>query len=261
MKNENYQDFVVNKQRTNFDNNKKNNIIEYFKSFDVPRWFGFVGLFIFFISYGFTINSFITQLQQPNGGVSIWFGIVDRFTNQSNWLLFVFTFFYVFYNKHQLLKGNGFLVSTMVYIFFTFIGYNVVLVGLAGYGYTGTSLDIASNVWLHVLCPIYFIALGILHMVYNPNQEPKKFWKTFLLGMIYPTIYMIYIVTIPFVYTSNVDALGNHITYSVYGSATNVKDSATSWAYILVMYLGFFPGSFWMFYGIWKLINKYSKKK
>ncbi len=247
---------------------EKFNFLLWFKKFNAPKWIAFFGLFIFAISYVFTIRDFINAINGPNADAStIWFGIIDRFTNQSNWLLFIYCFLYVFFSKNSLLKGNGLLISVMVYIFFTFIGYNVVLVGLSGgaYGYGGSNLgDTVSNVWLHLLCPIYFLVFGYFEMYYNPNKEPKKFWKLLLLGMIYPTIYMIYVITIPYTYGSYTETIDGVIvpeTYTVYGNATNVKDYPTAWAYVMVMYLIFFPGSFAIFYFSWKGLNKINNKK
>lgn len=73
--------------------------------------------------------------------------------------------------------------------------------------------------------------------------------------MIYPTIYAIYLATIPFVYK-----LSDGNSYSVYGGATNTAQNSMSWAYICVMYFIFFPGSYVTFYYSWVGINKTSLK-
>lgn len=244
----------------------------YFKSYDIHNWFAFVGLFIFTITMCFTVVQFIEFVSGNLTAWRIFFGIFDRFTYQSNWLLFLYTLLYVIKPNHQFFKNNKFLISTMVYIFFTFIGYNVVLVGIShDRGYIGESSAIASNVWLHIIAPLYFIFFGLITMYCKPNQEPNSFWSTLGTGMIYPTIYAIYLITIPFTFTdfrNNPDSYpypnGHNLyddqAYTIYGNATNTYNNPLSWAYISVMYFGFFPLSFALFYYSWKWLNKLNKK-
>lgn len=242
------------------------------RRWDLHNWVAFVGLFVFATTMGFTANSFIKYVTTEGDGWKIFFGIFDRFTYQSNWLLFIYIVFYIFKPNHQFFKGNRLLICTMVYIFFTFIGYNVVLVGISkDRGYIGNATDIASNVWLHIFAPLYFIFFGFTKMWCKPNQEPKTFTRTLLLGMIYPMIYATYLMTIPYTFTdyranpelygnTAVDANGLPLAYSIYGKATNTVNYPTSWAYIFVMLLGFFPGSFALFYYSWKGLNKINPK-
>ena len=227
------------------------------KNFKVYEWMNFIGMFLFLITFVWTIRDFVNYIHL-NKPESIFFGIFDRFTNQSNWILFIFAFMYFWWPNHSFFKDNKFLISAMVYIFFTFIGYNVVLVGIAGgYGYdVNKPVDFVSNFWLHILCPIYFIVFGYIFMIQNKNKQPLKFHKLLLTGMIYPTIYAIYLVTIPFVYKLD----GSH-SYTIYGSATNTAEYPISWAYICVMYFIFFPGSYAIFYYSWIGINKINKKE
>lgn len=226
------------------------------KNFKLYEWINFIGMFIFLVSFAWSIRDFVNYIHMGKPE-SIFFGVFDRFTNQSNWLLFIFSFMYFLWPNHTFFKDNKFLISTMVYIFFTFVGYNVVLVGIGGgYGYDiQKPIDFVSNFWLHVLCPIYFIIFGYVFMIQNKNKQPKKFHKLLLTGMIYPTIYAIYLATIPFVYK-----LSDGNSYSVYGGATNTAQNSMSWAYICVMYFIFFPGSYVTFYYSWVGINKTSLK-
>lgn len=243
--------------------------------FSVSNWINYVALFgllMFTVSIGFMINDIVYDVKN-NEAWKVFFGQLDRFTDESNILLWVFMLFFVFFPKHSFLKNNKFLIWTMVYIFFTFIGYNVILVGINGYSYSGSSADIAENVWLHILSPIYFLVFGFLVMYLRPNQEPK-FLKTLLCGMIYPTIYVIYVITINYNYavpaTDDTGAYAmqyrgeydspNHY-YTVYSGATNVREHPTAWAYIMVMWLIFFPGFYTAFWYCWKGFNKLNAKK
>lgn len=259
-------------------NNPIQKIINYFKSYDLHNWVGLIGLLIFTVSMCFTINDFLRYVSKKDEAWKIFFGIFDRFTNQSNWLLFFYMLLYVLCPKHQFFKGYKFLLATMVYIFFTFIGYNVVLVAIAkqkGYSLQNGVTSLVSNVWLHLLAPIYFIVYGYIVMYMNPNKEPVSFVKTLLPGMVYPTIYAIYLISIPYTfkdYRTNYEYYEpiqaampdidlSKVAYSVYGSATNTYSNPISWAYIGVMYFGFFPGSFAIFYYSWKGLNKLNNKK
>lgn len=247
-------------------------IKNYFLNYDTHNWMAFLGIFVFTITMNFTIIQFIEFVSGDKTGWRIFFGIFDRFTYQSNWLLFFYTLLYLIKPNHQFFKGNKFLISTMVYIFFTFIGYNVVLVGISGdRGYSGDAAAIASNVWLHIIAPLYFICFGLVKMYYNYKSEPNSFLKTLIMGMIYPTVYAIYLSTIPFVFVDyrlnpenypypNGHNLYENQAYSIYGNATNTYNNPMSWAYIGVMYFLFFPSSFALFYYAWKGFNKLNDK-
>lgn len=239
-------------------------IKSYFGKYKLHNWVGLIGMFIYTITLAFCIRNFVTYAQGPSW--KIFFGIFDRFTWQSNLLLTFYMFLYLWKPDHQFFKNNTFLISTMVYVFFTFIGYNVVLVGISGdRAYVGSPIEVTTNVWVHILAPLWFIIYGYTFMLSNANKEPASFWRILLKGMIYPTIYAIYLITIPYTfkdYRLNPDVYGNTegLAYSVYGGATNTFENNTSYAYILVMLLVFFPGSFAAFYYSWKGINKISPK-
>lgn len=239
------------------------NTKNFFKNYKLHNWIGLFGLFLYTITFYFSISDFVEYAS--NSGWKIFFGILDRFTWQSNWLLFIYMFLYTFIPNHQIFKNGRFLICTMVYIFFTFIGYNVVLVGISGaIGYVGSLFSITSNIWIHILCPIYFIVYGFLFMYSNPEKIPQNFIKTLGWGMIYPIIYAIYLIIIPFIFSDyrlnpNADIIYGNINgeaYSVYGSATNTFSNPFSYAYIFVMLLGFFPGSFALFNYSWKWMNE-----
>ncbi|MGL4616808.1 MAG: DUF1600 domain-containing protein [Mycoplasmoidaceae bacterium] len=243
-------------------NNKDNfftRLKKNYRTFDLVNYLCLFGvlnaiIILFFTSYDF-INYALTDR-----GDKVWFGIIDRFTTQSNWIVGAFFILYFFNPDFQIFKGNKFLISTMAYIFFTFFGYNIVLVLISGgYGYEGDAYDISSNVWWHIIMPLYFIFFGLVKLWLRPNGEYKSFWSTFASGMIYPTIYTFYAITIPFIYRE-LNSEGVYETYSVYGFATNTKDEPTSWIYVCLLYFIFFPGSLVLFYYYKNLVKKFSKK-
>lgn len=241
----------------------KQKILNYFKSYKLHNYIGLIGLLIFTITIAFLIRNFVTYASGPSW--KIFFGIFDRFTWQSNVLLFVYMFLYFIKPKHSIFKNNRFLIMTMVWIFFTFFGYNVVLVGISkDRGYSGSAIQVVINAWVHAIAPIWFIIYGICFMLSNPNKEPT-FWKTLGYGMIYPVIYAIYLITIPYTFSDyrlNPEIYDNvsGLAYSVYGKATNTYESSIAYAYILSMLIVFIPGSFALFYYSWKGINLLYKK-
>ncbi|WP_052663476.1 DUF1600 domain-containing protein [[Mycoplasma] testudinis] len=253
-------------------------IRKYFKEFDRIRWAFFVGLLFFVVSTAFVLKAFVDNLMvnevrlgsdgrlDPIDGWTVF----DKFTNQSNVLLLIFAIFIVFFPKHQFLKNNKFLLATMVYIWFTFFGYNIVLSATGGaYGIIATQYDLAVSIWQHVITDILFLVLGFLKMFWDPNSRLKSYWTTMLPGMIYPSLYLIYAASIPVVFNhlnhDNFIDSNNFLAaiheknpnfipvYSVYGSATDVVNNpAISGPAIAIMYIIFFPGSFAIvYYAYW----------
>lgn len=234
--------------------------------FSKSNWINLVALFgflMFTVSVIFIIISIVSTIEW--NPINVFFRHIDMFTNQSNFLLWVFMLFFIFFPKHSFLKNNKFLIWTMVYIFFTFIGYNAILVP-NGYSYTGDAVTITSNVWRHILSPIYFLVFGFLFMFANPNKEPK-FLSTLFCGMIYPTIYVIYVIAVNYTFK----IVGNNYDYSnvfppddypsgyytVYGSATDFQYTNIAWVYTIGILFIFFPGFYTVFYYIWKGMNKW----
>lgn len=225
------------------------------------HYVSYLGLLLYIIMFAFCVVNFVDFAN--NGSWKIFFGIVDRFTWQSNFLLLLYTLFIIIKPNHSIFNNNRLLIMIMVYIFFTFVGYNVVLIGISGdRGYTGDALAIVKNLWVHAICPIYFIFYGFVFMFQNHSEYPEGFWKTLGYGMIYPSIYALYLITIPFIfneYIENWEYFGNikQSAYSVYGSATNTRDNPVAYAYIFIMLLLFVPGSFALFFYSWKGIDHF----
>lgn len=244
--------------------NKLKNYISKLTWIDWVAWLGFM---IFTVATAFTVVDIVNYLIKGQSW-KVLFGTLDRFTNESNLLLWIYMIFYLFFPKHSFMKNNKFLIWNMAYIFFTFFGYNVILVGFNGYSYSGSMYDITSNVWWHALSPIYYLFFGFSYMWAYKGKQPK-YWSTLITGMIYPTIYVIYVITIPYTFTPPNDLsnfYADFITsypdghYTVYGSATNVVDYWTAWIYIMVIWVIFFPGSYTFAYWSWKWMNKNPSK-
>lgn len=243
---------------------KKNNLSIFFANiFNTLKNYKFIdwlALFLFSM-YSATmiiiIRNIIVDLQSK-GFLGGWSDI-DRFTYQSNVLIWAYMLFFIFMKKHVFLKQNKWLLSNMVYIFFTFVGYNFILVPFGNGSYNLSNVyDLVTNIWYHILCPVTYIIFGYLYFFFNKFQFPKSYWKTLPKFFIYPTIYVVYISTISFVI--NPEYNGGK-TYTVYGDFTNLKDHLkASLPVILGMWLLFFPISYAIFYYSWKGISKYSFK-
>lgn len=235
---------------------------EYFKAYKWINWFGLVAFLCFTFTVCVIISNYVSQLQE--GGNAIWKGL-DKFTGQSNILIWLFMLFWIFFPNHSFLKKNYWLISTTVYITFTLIGYNLLLIPLqGGYGFKFENGQVVSlnwkpftifdDLWKHLFCPLIFISFAICLMYTKKNECPNSFIDVLWKGMIYPTIYCIYAVTIPFVLYDVDPATGEQVTYSVYGVATNVKDDPIAWAYVCGMYFIFFPGAYATYYFVWKKV-------
>ncbi|MCF0217698.1 MAG: DUF1600 domain-containing protein [Malacoplasma sp.] len=240
----------------NYENQKKWYSFKEYNWFD---WYAFTLFFVYSLSVAFFIYDLITALLKPYGGYYAW-TTIDKFTDQSNILLWFYMLFSIFFKKHSFLKNNQWLLSNLTYIFFTFIGYNVILVGFAGYQYGPDPYDAFSSVWYHVISPITYFIFGFLFFYLYKDKQPQSYWKSMLKQMVYPSFYVVYIMFIPFVMNTSgmVDNQGQPIgTYAVYGNFTNLKDKLpVALPVILGMWLIFFPASFAMFYYSWIGFNR-----
>ncbi len=214
----------------------------WFASLSRTRKYFFAAFWLFLAAFGLFVEAIVSDLLDPN---STPWTTLDKFTWQSNVLLLVFAVFAVFFPDHQFLKTDSFLIATLTYITFTFVGYNFILTFLNG-GYTGGAFAIFVNVWTHLVCPLAFAIGGVLKFVWEPERIALRgFARTLATGMVYPTVYLIYLASVPYLYSlATVEG-----TYSIYGTATNTKDNpAVAWPIIMGMYLVFFPGTFAAYY-------------
>ncbi|WP_027119887.1 DUF1600 domain-containing protein [[Mycoplasma] testudinis] len=165
----------------------------------------------------------------------------------------------------------------IVYIFITFIFSNIyAIIQASGYfsgvktaksevgGFSLTNviyvpISQASNdifvstsyIFLHIINPVLFITFGFIQMFKNYKKSQRICLYFMLYGLIYPFIYVIYLVYIPWA-----GFLDNGAdSYSVYGILTQTKYNRFTWLWFIPLCL-IFPicGEI-----IW-VINKISKK-
>ncbi|QMT98400.1 DUF1600 domain-containing protein [Mycoplasma tullyi] len=233
----------------------------------ISHWFKYelttaqkIFFFVFWLNLAtaiFIVEGVVAELLSNSDtmkGFTDAFRTFDKFTNQSNFILVVFSFFYVFLPKHSFLKRDKFLVASIVYILFTFFGYNVILqFGSLGYKHITNPIRLARGLTVHLFNPVAFIIAGFLAFVYSPARNIGKFHTYLIPGIIYPIIYVIYVITVPYVYKT-VD----RTVYSVYGGVTNViNNPKIAWAAIIGLLCGYFPLSY---FAVWIAYVRISKK-
>ncbi|QMT98402.1 DUF1600 domain-containing protein [Mycoplasma tullyi] len=205
----------------------------------------FLTVFLFnIIGLGFVIYNFYSSIDINYFGSPFinGFTAIGNFTNQSSVLLFFFSFFFVFYPNNSVLKNERFLVFCMVYTLFTFFTGGIFkdLVDQANNRASFSQSYLASGIYLQIINPIVFIFAGYLRFIFNPIEKIQNYSKFILPGMIYPIIYLIYVLTIPLIYKTP-----DHTIYSVYGNYTNVVTNRNMAITVgMLMTFLYFPASF-----------------
>ncbi|AFQ03773.1 hypothetical protein CM1_02700 [Mycoplasmoides genitalium M6320] len=232
---------------------KTNNcqIIGWWKQLSLPQktFLSFIPLFL--VTSAFVLTGIVESL--------LTFGTIieqiDKFTDQTNVMLLIYAVIYTFNPKSWLLKNQQFFLSALAYILFTFIGYNLIL-SIAGIAYKSTNpYKLTSSIFLHVIAPIAFFIASFIKIKHEKDVNINMFFKSLLLFMIYPLIYGLYLVTIPYVrhYLFN----GRPSTYTIYGSITNTKDNPFAWLVVFAVLFIYFPLSYLAIYLLQlKLIKK-----
>lgn len=238
-------------------NPTKNKFSKYFKEFDLTRWIAF-GVFPIFSLFYVLVIAYIVIYARGGRPDLVFFGLIDRFTILSNCLATVYIMIYAFFKDHPFIKGQNFLISTMTYVTFTFFGYNVILLLISSgtRGYIGQWHEIFSNLILHIVNPLLFILFGFIQIAIKKPISFNRFWPSLLKAMIFPTLYIIYVICAPYIYLNYTNKYGQIVTYSIYGSATNVKDNSLAWVYILSSLFFVFPFIFTCYFFILRIISK-----
>ncbi|QZX48996.1 DUF1600 domain-containing protein [Mycoplasma sp. E35C] len=237
----------------NLSSSKKFSLTDWYNKLKKSQKLFFYVFWINLLGFVLVVDGIINSLLK-NGEAYL---NIDKFTNQSNVLLLIFSTFYVFMPKHSFIKNDKFLIATTTYILFTFVGYNFIL-NFMGDGYaTKTNFHLFKDIYVHFFNPVLFIISAFVKFVLDPNPNIKKFHSFLIPGMIYPIIYAIYLASIPFVY-HNQDGM----PYSVYGSATNTKTNPKiAWPIIILMLSIYFPLTYFLiWFGAKKISAKYILK-
>lgn len=175
---------------------------------------------------------------------NMWFEGFQFFTIQTNLLCFIYLLIFVINPRIKFFDNDSALICLLSYLFIVAITYDFVLLPTKGSSLNDwEAMKWIKTCWEHVLNPIMFITIGIynLHYICRTNNKRLDYLTTLKFGMVIPSIYLSYVLVLPFVSYN-----------SVYGSITNVNpDVITSSGKHGDWYKAFFIIGYWfVFIGI-----------
>lgn len=155
---------------------------------------------------------------------SAWYNWFQYFTIQSNFLVLVFCVLYLLDKKKHFLTTNNLQIYITAYISITGLVYCGLLLPFGG----GDSIfDNASfwifNVLAHVFVPLATVIVFFLQKYIKQTKQLYNILKTIGYGMIYPVVYLIYAVILPFISNDK----------TVYGFFTDLKSNPLAVLYII----------------------------
>ena len=177
----------------------------------------------------------------------IFFGSWSKFTIQSNLLLLIFTTSFYAKMDSKIFKNNTLLIWIMTYITITFLGYNVVLLPAE---FKTSSNPLTPYEWFetilqHMLYPFLFVIYGFYIICNRFYEKNSCAFKTIMLGMIYPVIYLGFSSICPWV-----------IAYSTYGSFTSTNPLVSNGSLGSLAYIIGFTFLFAVIMAIYWFVNK-----
>lgn len=221
----------------------------------------------------FIIATGITSAMMHQSAAFLWFSNLDTWTHQSNSLVSVFVWLWFLKPKHAFFRTNSYLVWITTYIFITGLYFNTFVI-LQATGHIKTiNVDfsvvsktsslpnhiayipkdqsplaiflVTSTIFLHLINPILFVTFGITKMMLAHKRVTKNYFLFLFFGLLYPTIYMIYLIYIPW---SGFQDNGK-ISYSTYGDFTQTKYNPNTWLWFPPLYVTFmvFGSIIWFF--------------
>lgn len=139
--------------------------------------------------------------QLNNWGNNFWFYTVSFFTLQGNMLVFLFVTLILFFPGWQIFKNNLFQIMATTYI--TIVTTVWCLILLPNFILTNTfPVSIygkISTIWIHIVTPWTFIWLSIYLMKTTYKfQCHRNIFKTAALVIVYPLMYALYLIILPF---------------------------------------------------------------
>ena len=212
----------------------------------MPKWlyyYQITGLALIPIVLMFVIWAMVWKVQFTNNIAEIWWGSLNYFSQQSNFIVMIFIIIFFFWPKSRILKDNTFFLIAVAYISITGFIFNIILmpvgfaVGIAQTMVLAYWATIVSTLMLHMVMPIYFILFYVFCYKTKAIDKvwEKKYWKYILKGSIYPICFLFYVFIVPFitdrwVYTHFSNCNPNLIGYEPTGQAV-FGDNVTSGPY------------------------------
>lgn len=256
-----------------------------FRNYKVYNWFHLFLLIINAFVPFFELALAITTAIQENNAAYIWFTNWDTFTHQTNFMVFLFVWLSFWNPKNKFFKTNSWLIWTMTYIFITTLFFNTYVV-MVGTGWVDnfsspssessksisaltdhipyepkdeSSLSIfnaVSSIWFHLINPWVFIVYGFLLIFLCNKKITQHYTKYIILGVIYPIIYMAYLIYIPWSGFNDTGAS----SYSVYSVFTQTKYNNKTWLWFYPLFF-IFPIVGTFLWWLNKVGEKVMKKK
>lgn len=230
---------------------------EWFRLQTTFDWIKFGTFLISLIGFILIIVDFLVSGQKDGVG-GLW-KVLDKFTHISSVLTWFTLYFLIFKKGSDAIRIDRWIFHTAVYSFFTFVGYNLILIPLDSsfdYGNQFSSNVFVGfkSVWLHVINTISYIAFSIYYIRAKRLSYVASYFRYLARGMIFVTFYALYLIIIPFLASDGGSA------YSIYGSVTNTKENTLiALLTIAAIYFLFFPLSYLLFYG-WLWFNNVKRK-
>lgn len=158
---------------------------------------------------------------------NLWFNFFGFFTWQTELLMLVVCIMYFFNIKYHFIKTPTLLLCGIGYLTVTFLSFNGVLLIFQPKSNFTSPLWWALNAPIHMICPIMCFLFTLF--VFRIEKKVKGFHlnlklRHFLIFMIYPTLYAIYVVAINFV---KIKTSGGWDCPSIYGAPSNLNPHNT----------------------------------
>ena len=169
------------------------------------HWYQIAGLCIIPIVLMFIVWAIVYKVQLEGDFSEIWFGSLNFFSQQSNFIVMSFMILYFFIPNNKMFRNNSFFLISVSYITITSFMFNVLLVPIGfALGIAQTVLadpiPVINTLMLHCVMPIYFILFFIF--CYKTKtisyRYEKNYWKYILYGSIYIVCYLFYVFIVPF---------------------------------------------------------------
>ncbi len=171
--------------------------------------------FIFWLFDLQWIAILLVDLFGATGGKGAWLDSFHFFTVQANVMVFFYLWAKWLMPSWKLFNSNTLLILIISYIVIVALGYNAVLLPDSiskGDTNSWSSTDWYLEILQHMIIPLLFLIYGIYIFHLSIYTRELKLMKSIGYGIVYPTMYLIYALFLPFV--SDI---------SVYGKFSNIN--------------------------------------
>ena len=157
----------------------------------------------------------LINLFDPHNSKGAWLDSFHYFTVQANIMVFFYLWAKWLMPSWKLFNSNALLILVVTYIVIVALGYNAVLLPNSisnGDTKSWTGTDWYLEILQHMIVPLLFLIYGIYIFRLSIYTKEFKLIRCIGYGIVYPTMYLIYALFLPFV--SDI---------SVYGKFSNIN--------------------------------------